>query len=165
MYSMLITFLLLFLTMPSFVDVPQRDDSPVIYLLPGQGADCRLFKNIDFPYDTIHFDLEMIPGSIDLSTVTVEARQPFSAASSKAIRDFNLKIKPVRSTQHMLQLAPGLFLAQHAGGGKAEQIFMRVIDADHGTDGRITVDGMITIWGRLLSAGMILNFIRISPSG
>ena len=56
MYSMLITFLLLFLTMPSFVDVTQRDDSPVIYLLPGQGADCRLFKNIDFPYDTIHLE-------------------------------------------------------------------------------------------------------------
>ena len=26
--------------------------------------------------ESIHFDLEMIPGSIDLSTVTVEARQP-----------------------------------------------------------------------------------------
>lgn len=34
----------------------------------------------------------------------------------------------------MLQLTPGLVIAQHAGGGKAEQIFLRGFDADHGTD-------------------------------
>jgi hypothetical protein len=28
----------------------------IIYLLPGQGADCRLFKYIDFPYDTVHLE-------------------------------------------------------------------------------------------------------------
>jgi outer membrane receptor protein involved in Fe transport len=88
------------------------------------------------------FNLVLLPGSIDLSAVSVEARQPFSAASSKAIRDFDLKIKPVRSAQDMLLLVPGLFIAQHAGGGKAEQIFMRGFDADHGTDVGISVDGM-----------------------
>ena len=86
------------------------------------------------------YNLALIPGSIDLSSVTVKARQPFSAASSKAIRDFDLRIKPVRSAQDLLQLVPGLFLAQHAGGGKAEQIFMRGFDADHGTDVGISVD-------------------------
>jgi hypothetical protein len=87
-------------------------------------------------------DLELSPGSIDLSAVTIEARRPFSAASSKAIRDFDLKVRPVRSAQDMLQMAPGLVIAQHAGGGKAEQIFMRGFDADHGTDVGIYVDGM-----------------------
>ena len=62
--------------------------------------------------------VEMVPGSIELSAVAVEARRPFSAASSKAIRDFDLKVKPVRSAQDMLQLVPGLVIAQHAGGGK-----------------------------------------------
>jgi len=81
-------------------------------------------------------------GSIDLSAVTVEAQQPFSAASSKAIRNFDLKVKPVRSAQDVLGLAPGLFIAQHAGGGKAEQIFMRGFDADHGTDIGVYVDGL-----------------------
>jgi pimeloyl-ACP methyl ester carboxylesterase len=28
----------------------------LIYLLPGQGADGRLFKYIDFPYDTVHLE-------------------------------------------------------------------------------------------------------------
>jgi outer membrane receptor for Fe3+-dicitrate len=88
------------------------------------------------------YNLELKPGSIDLSTVTIEARRPFSAASSKAIRDFDLKIKPTRSAQEILSLVPGLFIAQHAGGGKAEQIFMRGFDADHGTDVGIYVDGL-----------------------
>ncbi len=52
------------------------------------------------------FNLEMKPGSFDLSTVTVEAHRPFSAASSKAIRDYDLKIRPVRSAQDMLLMAP-----------------------------------------------------------
>jgi hypothetical protein len=88
------------------------------------------------------YNLILIPGSIDLSVVSVEARQPFSAASSKAIRDFDLKIKPVRSAQDMLLSVPGMYIAQHAGGGKAEQIFMRGFDADHGTDVGISVDGL-----------------------
>ena len=37
---------------------------------------------------------------------------------------------------------PGLFIGQHAGGGKAEQLFLRGFDLDHGTDIRLTVDGM-----------------------
>ncbi len=92
--------------------------------------------------ETKEFHQALKPGTIDLSTVTVEARQPFSAASSKAIRDFDLKVKPARSAQDLLMLVPGLFIAQHAGGGKAEQIFMRGFDADHGTDVGISVDGI-----------------------
>ena len=92
--------------------------------------------------EQIEFDLELVPGAIDLALVSVEARQPFSAASSKAIRDFDLKIKPVRSAQDVLLLVPGLYIAQHAGGGKAEQIFMRGFDVDHGTDVGVYVDGL-----------------------
>jgi len=90
----------------------------------------------------LELNIELKSGSIDLSAVTVEARRPFSAASSKAVRDFDLKVRPVRSAQEMLQMVPGLIIAQHAGGGKAEQIFMRGFDADHGTDVGIYVDGM-----------------------
>jgi outer membrane cobalamin receptor len=41
-----------------------------------------------------------------------------------------------------MRLVPGLFIAQHMGGGKAEQIFIRGFDADHGTDLNVSVDGM-----------------------
>ena len=39
-------------------------------------------------------------------------------------------------------MVPGLFIAQHAGGGKAEQIFLRGFDIDHGTDVNLEVDGL-----------------------
>jgi outer membrane cobalamin receptor len=42
----------------------------------------------------------------------------------------------------MLRMVPGLFIAQHAGGGKAEQIFLRGFDVDHGTDVNLEVDGL-----------------------
>ena len=49
---------------------------------------------------------------------------------------------PVKSSQEILQKVPGLIIGQHAGGGKAEQIFLRGFDVDHGTDVAISVDGM-----------------------
>lgn len=54
----------------------------------------------------------------------------------------DLKINPVNSSQEILRMVPGLFIAQHAGGGKAEQLFLRGFDLDHGTDIHISVDGM-----------------------
>ncbi len=58
------------------------------------------------------------------------------------VTDIDLSISPVSSSQEVLRTVPGLFIAQHAGGGKAEQIFLRGFDIDHGTDIAITVDGM-----------------------
>jgi hypothetical protein len=49
---------------------------------------------------------------------------------------------PVKSSQEILQKIPGLFIGQHAGGGKAEQIFLRGFDIDHGTDLALSFDGM-----------------------
>ncbi|MEO0728146.1 MAG: TonB-dependent receptor [Bacteroidota bacterium] len=58
------------------------------------------------------------------------------------VTDIDLSISPVNTSQEVLRTVPGLFIAQHAGGGKAEQIFLRGFDIDHGTDIAITVDGM-----------------------
>ena len=58
------------------------------------------------------------------------------------ISKVDLKINPVNSSQEVLRFVPGLFIAQHAGGGKAEQMFLRGFDLDHGTDINISVDGM-----------------------
>lgn len=54
----------------------------------------------------------------------------------------DLKNTPVNSAQDILRKVPGLFIAQHAGGGKAEQIFLRGFDNDHGTDVSVTADGI-----------------------
>ena len=58
------------------------------------------------------------------------------------ISKIDLLTNPVKSSQEILQKVPGLFIGQHAGGGKAEQIFLRGFDIDHGTDIAISVDGM-----------------------
>ncbi|REC40353.1 TonB-dependent receptor [Chryseobacterium sp. 5_R23647] len=59
-----------------------------------------------------------------------------------AITKVDLNKFPVNSAQDLLRKVPGLFIAQHAGGGKAEQLFLRGFDADHGTDVSVNVDGM-----------------------
>jgi len=60
----------------------------------------------------------------------------------KILSGIDLNLQPVKSAQDLLRLVPGLFIAQHMGGGKAEQIFLRGFDADHGTDINICVDGI-----------------------
>lgn len=89
---------------------------------------------------TLNISLE--PGPVDIAEIRVEAERPVSAASSRAIRQLDLRIRPNRSAQDMLQLVPGLIIAQHAGGGKAEQIYMRGFDCDHGTDIAVYTDGI-----------------------
>ncbi|MDE3742633.1 TonB-dependent receptor [Maribacter polysaccharolyticus] len=56
--------------------------------------------------------------------------------------DVDVKTNPVKSSQEILRKVPGLIIGQHAGGGKAEQLFLRGFDVDHGTDVAINVDGM-----------------------
>lgn len=60
----------------------------------------------------------------------------------KAIMKVDLTMTPVNTAQDLLRKVPGLFIAQHAGGGKAEQIFLRGFDCDHGTDVNISADGI-----------------------
>ncbi|HET9274921.1 MAG TPA: TonB-dependent receptor plug domain-containing protein, partial [Gemmatimonadales bacterium] len=77
-----------------------------------------------------------------LDPITVAAEPTYSAASSRAIRELDILLRPRETAQELLRLAPGLVIAQHAGGGKAEQIFLRAFDVDHGTDVAVTVDGV-----------------------
>ncbi len=60
----------------------------------------------------------------------------------KPISRIDIKMRDITNSQEVLRLVPGLFIGQHAGGGKAEQIFLRGFDIDHGTDISIAVDGM-----------------------
>jgi len=62
-----------------------------------------------------------------------------------ALKNFvnvDVKQSPVKSSQEILRKVPGLIIGQHAGGGKAEQIFLRGFDIDHGTDIALSVDGL-----------------------
>ena len=63
-------------------------------------------------------------------------------SAMNVISKIDLQTTPVNSSQEILRKVPGLLIVQHAGGGKAEQIFLRGFDIDHGTDIAISVDGM-----------------------
>ena len=89
-----------------------------------------------------HLTVALTSIPVHMGETLVQADRAFSAASSRAVRQFDLQTRPTRTAQQMLQLAPGLIIAQHAGGGKAEQIFLRGFDADHGTDVAISLDGV-----------------------
>jgi len=64
------------------------------------------------------------------------------SAKFSTLGKIDLDLNPVRNTQELMHTVPGLFIAQHAGGGKAEQIFLRGFDCDHGTDVQVSVDGL-----------------------
>ena len=74
--------------------------------------------------------------SLDEVVITPEVN------SLQLISDIDVQTTPVNSSQDILRKVPGLFIGQHAGGGKAEQIFLRGFDIDHGTDINLTVDGL-----------------------
>lgn len=80
--------------------------------------------------------------AVTLTPTLVSAEQAQSALASRTVRAVDIAIRPRASSQELLRLAPGLVIAQHAGGGKAEQIFLRGFDADHGTDVAVSVDGV-----------------------
>ena len=58
------------------------------------------------------------------------------------ISKMDIKMRGVNNSQEVLRMVPGLFIGQHQGGGKAEQIFVRGFDCDHGTDINVMADGM-----------------------
>jgi hypothetical protein len=84
--------------------------------------------------------VNMQKGVIELSDVVISNGN--SLKSYSTLSNLDLNMQPAKSAQDLLRLIPGLFIAQHQGGGKAEQIFFRGFDADHGTDVNISVDGM-----------------------
>lgn len=80
----------------------------------------------------------LISSSINIEEIVISKKN--NAISQ--IMKLDLQNSPVNSSQEILRKVPGLFIGQHAGGGKAEQIFLRGFDIDHGTDIALSVDGM-----------------------
>jgi outer membrane receptor protein involved in Fe transport len=69
-------------------------------------------------------------------------REAGEAASRTHVGRRELELRPRLRPADLLEAAPGLFAVQHAGGGKANQYFLRGFDADHGTDVAFFVDGV-----------------------
>ncbi len=75
-------------------------------------------------------------------TIEVIADAPAESASSVRLDTGRLRFRARTQPSDLLRQVPGLAVSQHAGGGKADQYFIRGFDADHGTDVAIFADGI-----------------------
>jgi len=84
-------------------------------------------------------------GIVYLATAPVELKEVTISGNPAdqytPISKVDIAMRGINNSQEILRMVPGLFIGQHAGGGKAEQIFLRGFDLDHGTDINLTVDG------------------------
>ncbi|HEX4030890.1 MAG TPA: TonB-dependent receptor [Terracidiphilus sp.] len=71
----------------------------------------------------------------DLIGIADSATQ--GTVGAKEIQD-----RPILRSGEILETVPGLIITQHAGGGKANQYFLRGFNLDHGTDFAIFLDDM-----------------------
>ncbi|MEO6315271.1 MAG: TonB-dependent receptor [Chitinophagaceae bacterium] len=96
-------------------------------------------KTIPIQENSGKLTFRMCPRRVELADVVIRAT---AVNPTKVISDMDIKMRGISNSQEVLRIVPGLFIGQHQGGGKAEQIFLRGFDADHGTDVSISADGI-----------------------
>ena len=64
------------------------------------------------------------------------------SASQGAITARQLDVRPLMRVGEVLETVPGMIASSHAGGGKANQYFLRGFNLDHGTDFAQTIGGL-----------------------
>jgi hypothetical protein len=64
------------------------------------------------------------------------------SATQGTVGATELQERPILRSGEVLETIPGVIITQHAGGGKANQYFLRGFNLDHGTDFAISLDDM-----------------------
>src|SRR5271169_4161930 len=95
------------------------------------------------------------PGTLRISlavssvnvTISVQGRDGSligiaDSATQGTVGAAEIQDRPILRSGEILEAVPGLIITQHAGGGKANQYFLRGFNLDHGTDFAIFLDGM-----------------------
>ncbi|MGI8893825.1 MAG: TonB-dependent receptor [Bacteroidia bacterium] len=95
--------------------------------------------NVEIGDEMIDLNVTLNRQNINLKEVVIKATD---VNDIHLIQSIDIRNYPVNSSQDLLKIVPGLNIAQHAGGGKSEQMFLRGFDLDHGTDISINVDNM-----------------------
>lgn len=82
------------------------------------------------------------PELIEVSGRALEAIGTAFAGSSGTVGYEDLKNRPIARVGEVLEVVPGLIATQHSGTGKANQLFLRGFNLDHGTDFATFIDGV-----------------------
>lgn len=109
----------------------QAKEMPVIIRTAGAPAPLRVAMAVNAVNTTIN-----VQGRADdLIGIANSATQ--GTIGAKELED-----RPLLRVGEILEAVPGLIITQHAGGGKANQYFLRGFNLDHGTDFAIFIDDM-----------------------
>ncbi len=81
------------------------------------------------------------------TTINVQGREDdligiAESGSQGTVGATEIQDRPILRSGEVLETVPGLIITQHAGGGKANQYFLRGFNLDHGTDIAIFLDDM-----------------------
>jgi hypothetical protein len=90
--------------------------------------------------------ISLAVGSVN-TTINVKGRGDSligiaDSATQGTVGAAEIEDRPILRSGEILETIPGLIITQHAGGGKANQYFLRGFNLDHGTDFAIFVDDM-----------------------
>ncbi|MFY9856211.1 MAG: TonB-dependent receptor, partial [Terracidiphilus sp.] len=90
--------------------------------------------------------ISLVVGAVS-TTVNVQGREDdligiAESGSQGTVGATEIQDRPILRSGEVLETVPGLIITQHAGGGKANQYFLRGFNLDHGTDIAIYLDDM-----------------------
>ena len=66
-----------------------------------------------------------------MQEIEVLEAKPVTAASSEEVLRRDLDARSLFTPEDVFRVVPNIVVGQHAGGGKADQLFVRGFDADH----------------------------------
>jgi hypothetical protein len=107
-------------------------------------------QEIDFTIGTtkepIQLRISLVVGSVS-TTIDVQGREDdligiADSGTQGTVGATEIQDRPILRSGEVLETVPGVIITQHAGGGKANQYFLRGFNLDHGTDFAIFIDGM-----------------------
>ena len=90
--------------------------------------------------------ISLVVGAVS-TTINVQGREDdligiAESGTQGTVGATEIQDRPILRSGEVLEAVPGLIITQHAGGGKANQYFLRGFNLDHGTDIAIFLDNM-----------------------
>jgi hypothetical protein len=90
--------------------------------------------------------IALVVGAVS-TTINVQGREDdlvgvAESGSQGTVGATEIQDRPILRSGEVLETVPGLIVTQHAGGGKANQYYLRGFNLDHGTDIAIFLDDM-----------------------